>query len=295
MAKAVKSIQAANRWAVTGTPVQNRLKDLASLLQFLQIHPFSNLKAFDQHVLKPWKDGHPDAITKLTMIFQCVALRRSKDVIDLPERRDEIHYVAFNDDERDAYDTVKNSTLHQINELMDAPESTASKYLNVLQWINSLRLVCNLGRAYKKQDTSTLMSSNWTIATAQETYQSLHTSGAAICTQCSLDIGFDCLANSQLSVSEVDRPHLSKCLELLCGECYQCRLTSSDATCSKSCQFQQSCTSFEVTPSESTRSQVDVQTSAYVDVKVSSSKILFLIDALKNSRDGEKRYELLVA
>ena len=97
-----------NRWAVTGTPVQNRLTDLASLLQFLQIHPFSSLKAFDQHISKPWKDGQPDAITKLTAIFQCVALRRSKKVIDLPERRDEIHYVVLNDDERDAYNAIKN-------------------------------------------------------------------------------------------------------------------------------------------------------------------------------------------
>ena len=178
---------------------------------------------------------------------------------------------------------------------MVSTKSNASNYLNVLQWINSLRLSCNLGTTYRKQDIKNVLSLNWTAATAQEAYQSLDTSGAAICSQCSLDIGFDTLQNTQLSVSELDRPHLSKCMELLCGECYQYRLTKSHVTCSNDCQSQQPCTSFEVTPSDTTRSQIEVQNSAPGSGKASSSKISTLIDALKDTCDGGKRYEIFVS
>ena len=291
----MKDIPAKNRWAVTGTPVQNRLADLASLLQFLQIYPFSSLKAFDHYITKPWKAGHPDAIMKLTAIFQCVALRRSKEVVDLPERRDEIHYIAFDDDERDAYNAIRDSTLNQINALMVVPEINAgNNYLNVLQWINSLRLTCNLGTMYRKKDIEMIVPCNWTVTAAQEAYQNLYTSGCAICSQCSLDIGLDSLENTQLSVSELDRPHLSRCMELLCGECYQYRLANSFVTCSKVCQFHQSCDSLEVAPSDLSRSQADAQITDREIASGSSSKVLTLINELKEFGNGEKRYVTLI-
>ena len=293
VAKAVKSIRATNRWAVTGTPIQNRLTDLASLLHFLQIHPFTDLKAFDQHIVKPWKAGHPIAITKLTGVFQCIALRRPKGVVNLPVRRDEIHHVIFEKDERDTYDAIKNSTLHKISEIIADPEDSAGKYLNVLQWINSLRFICNLGTIYRKHHIDNVRICSWTAATAQEAYQSLDTSGASICSQCSLDIGFDSLGNTQLRVSELNQPRLSRCLKLLCGECYQYRLASSLTTCSDNCRFQQTCISFEVAPSDNTRSQVELETNGASNAKASSSKISALINALKNSGEGDKRSENL--
>ena len=67
---------------------------------------------------------------------------------------------------------------------MATPESNAGSYLNVLQWIHSLRLTCNLGTTYSKQDVESVLFCNWTAAAAQEAYQRFDASGAAMCSQC---------------------------------------------------------------------------------------------------------------
>jgi transcription termination factor 2 len=51
-ARAVTLLQARRRWAVTGTPIQNRELDMFSLLRFLRCHPFDEYR-----VWKLWVDN----------------------------------------------------------------------------------------------------------------------------------------------------------------------------------------------------------------------------------------------
>jgi SNF2 family DNA or RNA helicase len=91
MAKACCAIRASSRWAMTGTPTQNRLADLGSLLEYLQLYPFSNPKVFDAEIIKPWLKSSYKDISRLKKLINYVALRRTKTNIDLPPRKDEIH------------------------------------------------------------------------------------------------------------------------------------------------------------------------------------------------------------
>lgn len=74
-AKSVCDLEADCRWAVTGTPIQNRLSDIYSILKFLRACPYENLKAFDDEILKPWK-SHADQNTlrKLQYSMKTIAI-----------------------------------------------------------------------------------------------------------------------------------------------------------------------------------------------------------------------------
>ncbi|KAI1322468.1 P-loop containing nucleoside triphosphate hydrolase protein [Xylariaceae sp. FL0255] len=71
-------------------------------------------------------------------------LRRSQKSLDLPEKTDHKVYLNFDDDEQIIYRTAKEKTLRSINNLINSTKSKES-YLNALQKINALRLICNLG------------------------------------------------------------------------------------------------------------------------------------------------------
>ncbi|OAA58523.1 short chain dehydrogenase reductase [Niveomyces insectorum RCEF 264] len=63
-AKAVCALDASSRWAVTGTPLQNRLSDLAALLSFVRAHPYDGPKRYEANIARPWKAGEDEKAAK---------------------------------------------------------------------------------------------------------------------------------------------------------------------------------------------------------------------------------------
>jgi len=84
-AKATKACCALNsifRWCLTGTPMQNKLEELQSLIHFLRIQPYDNLKEFKEHIEKPLNNGKGHiAIRRLHSILRCFMKRRTKDIL----------------------------------------------------------------------------------------------------------------------------------------------------------------------------------------------------------------------
>ena len=64
MAKALCNLDAMSRWAITGTPIQNRLKDFFALLKFLRVHPYGEQRNFDNDITNLWKAGQHDEAAK---------------------------------------------------------------------------------------------------------------------------------------------------------------------------------------------------------------------------------------
>ena len=76
--KAICNLHAQRRWAVTGTPVQNRLDDLGALIKFLRIKPFDEKRGFAQYILAPCKNADPEILPKLRLLVDSITLRRLK-------------------------------------------------------------------------------------------------------------------------------------------------------------------------------------------------------------------------
>lgn len=149
------AIKATCRWAVTGTPIQNRLTDLAALLKFLHIDPYSDIQRFDADITHLWKSGQAEeAVKRLKRLSNCILLRRPKATINLPNRKDLSCPIEFDAEERTLYDELKYQTVSRMKDYyLDDTQATS---VNVIQQINSLRMICSMGLHYnvRHHDTS---------------------------------------------------------------------------------------------------------------------------------------------
>ncbi|KOC12823.1 putative SNF2 family helicase/ATPase [Aspergillus flavus AF70] len=86
-AKATQSacaLDAEYRWCLSGTPMQNNLDELQSLIKFLRIKPYNDLAAWKEQITKPLANGRGAlAIERLQVVLKAFMKRRTKDVLKL--------------------------------------------------------------------------------------------------------------------------------------------------------------------------------------------------------------------
>ncbi|XP_038957991.1 transcription termination factor 2 isoform X1 [Rattus norvegicus] len=105
---AVCKLQAQARWAVTGTPIQNNLLDMYSLMKFLRCSPFDEFSLWKSQV----DNGSMKGGERLSILTKSLLLRRTKDQLDstgkplvpLPARSCQLHRLKLSEDERAVYD-----------------------------------------------------------------------------------------------------------------------------------------------------------------------------------------------
>ncbi|XP_005151820.2 transcription termination factor 2 isoform X2 [Melopsittacus undulatus] len=120
---AVCKLRASARWAVTGTPIQNNLLDMYSLLRFLRCSPFDEYQVWKNQVDNNTKKGGE----RLSLLTRSLLLRRTKDQLDsagkplvsLPQRSTQLHQLKLSAEEQSVY-----------NVLFASSRSTLQSYLN---------------------------------------------------------------------------------------------------------------------------------------------------------------------
>jgi SWI/SNF-related matrix-associated actin-dependent regulator of chromatin subfamily A3 len=111
-AVAATSLLATSRWVLTGTPIINSIKDLYSMLKFLQITGgLERMELFNAVLTRPLALGNPNAELILQSIMRTMCLRRRKDMkfidLKLPELSEYIHRIPFRKDEREKYEALQ--------------------------------------------------------------------------------------------------------------------------------------------------------------------------------------------
>ncbi|XP_065685379.2 transcription termination factor 2 isoform X2 [Patagioenas fasciata] len=107
---AVCKLRASARWAVTGTPIQNNLLDMYSLLRFLRCSPFDEYKVWKYQVDNNTKKGGE----RLSLLTRSLLLRRTKDQLDstgkplvsLPQRSTQLHKLKLSEEEQSMYNVL---------------------------------------------------------------------------------------------------------------------------------------------------------------------------------------------
>ena len=141
VSKAVKTIRADHRFALTGTPIENRLAELWSIFDFLMPGFLNSYDDFSRHfdvpITKNKDEKAADHLKKLTGPF---ILRRLKaDVLkDLPARLEEVRYARFDDLQQKIYD----GQVARIRDICDGGLETGQDKMKLLAELTKARQIC---------------------------------------------------------------------------------------------------------------------------------------------------------
>jgi SNF2 family DNA or RNA helicase len=152
--KATCMMMGQRRWAVTGTPVQNRLEDLGALFNFIKLAPFDNAPGFNQYILSPFKNADPEVVPKLQLLVSTVTIRRTKEIIkaEVPAKLDYVVRLQFSKDEQQLHDWFEKDTQRKVLAVTQGEKMGGRSYASILTAILNLRLICAHGRSLLSDD-----------------------------------------------------------------------------------------------------------------------------------------------
>ena len=142
-AKAVKEIQAGCRFALTGTPIENRLSELWSIFDYLMPGFLYGYQRFRAEIESPAVQGQDEnAMGKLQKMVRPFILRRlKKDVLtDLPDKLEECMYVHMEGEQWKLYC----AHVQRLRMMIDkqSEEEFKSGKIQVLSELTKLRQLC---------------------------------------------------------------------------------------------------------------------------------------------------------
>ena len=80
--QACYALRAEYRWCLSGTPMQNNLDELQSLIKFLRIKPYNEMPAWREQITLPMKNGRGGlAMKRLQVFLKAFMKRRTKDIL----------------------------------------------------------------------------------------------------------------------------------------------------------------------------------------------------------------------
>ncbi len=105
-AKAAYSLSADERWALTGTPVENHLGELWSVFRFVSPEVLGSRREFQDEFRDPADRGDTGAVERLRRRVRPFVLRRTKDQVlaELPPRIEQTERVPMLDLQRGLYE-----------------------------------------------------------------------------------------------------------------------------------------------------------------------------------------------
>ena len=141
--RAIRRLDADYRLALTGTPVENRLSELWSIMQFLNPGYLGPQNVFRERFSRPierYQDA--EAATRLRKLVQPFILRRVKTdptiIEDLPDKRENKVYCTLTSEQATLYQATVEDALRQVEE----SEGIQRRGL-VLSMLTKLKQICN--------------------------------------------------------------------------------------------------------------------------------------------------------
>ncbi|HTU05974.1 MAG TPA: DEAD/DEAH box helicase, partial [Trebonia sp.] len=181
-ARAVRALPASARIALTGTPVENQLSELWSIMEFANPGVLGPAKTFrEQYAVPVERFGDVEAAQRLRRVTQPFVLRRLKTdktiISDLPEKQEIKVWCNLTQEQASLYQATVTDMLSRID---DASDDITRRGL-VLATMTKLKQVCN-HPAHLLGDGSRLSGRSGKLARLEEICEEIAADGdKALC------------------------------------------------------------------------------------------------------------------
>ena len=142
-ARAACLLPAAHRLALTGTPVENRLEELWSLLRFLMPGLLGSENSFKERFARPIEAGDRRARATLRSRVRPYILRRMKQQVasELPPLTEVVIRCVMSEEQRATYDGVRLMARREVQAAIDAKGESGAT-MRVLEALLRMRQAC---------------------------------------------------------------------------------------------------------------------------------------------------------
>ena len=139
--QSVRRVPAPVRFVISGTPLENNLMDLWSLLSIAAPGLFADPVAFTQDYRKPIEGGDTAQLARLQRRIRPLMLRRTKETVaaDLPPKQEQVVSVTLSPAHRRLYDTRlhrERATILKLIDDLDRNRMTILRSLTVLRQLS---------------------------------------------------------------------------------------------------------------------------------------------------------------
>ena len=141
-AQAVKSVPSKHRFALTGTPIENRLSELWSIFDFLMPGLLGSYRRFRERYEQPIVDGQEEAMRRLQELVGHFVMRRLKSdvLVDLPEKSENVVYAHMEGEQLKLYRAHEQRLRESI--VGKSTAEFARERIAVLAELTRLREIC---------------------------------------------------------------------------------------------------------------------------------------------------------
>lgn len=155
-AQAVKRLQSRFAFVLTGTPIENRIDELYSIVDFLDPSLLGPLFRFNRDFYQLDENGRPKDYQNLATLrerVRPVMLRRRKHDVEteLPDRTDRQHFIKLTQAMRNEYDEVKQQVSELVQKSMRRPLTKKESDLLMIL-LGMMRMICDSPSIIKGHD-----------------------------------------------------------------------------------------------------------------------------------------------
>lgn len=168
--KACGRIRARHKIGLSGTPIENSLKDLKSIFDVIfpgYLPDDSIFRSEFVHAIEKYRD--PEALSRLKKWIHPLVLRRTKSEVlkELPEKVDETSHCGLSQEQKSLYDSVMQTSREPILKALQ-DENEAVPYMHIFSVLNALKQICNHPACYWRNrqipaKLSSHQSSKWDL------------------------------------------------------------------------------------------------------------------------------------